>query len=179
LRHLLRADRPVLPRGLAEPRVCPLVHHAAQLAALGLGDEHARGVRADVYGCAPHQGLSCQSEQTSATFSGATQGQEEAAVAKTNRDEGLFRMMRAAGVRRKVAADVSDAVGRGLAAGEKAPKVVRQAVRDFSALAARLEDRVSAGPPKRAAPKRAQARKRPAEPQAKTAEPQAKTAEPQ
>ena len=95
-------------------------------------------------------------------------------MAKTNRDEDLFKMMRAAGVRKKVAADVSDAVGRGLAAGEKAPKVARQAVRDFSALAARLEDRVSAGAPKRAPQKRTQPRKRTVEPQAKTVEPQAK-----
>ena len=36
---------------------------------------------------------------------------EEVAVAKTNRDEDLFGMMRAAGVRKKVAMEVSDAVG--------------------------------------------------------------------
>jgi hypothetical protein len=94
---------------------------------------------------------------------------EEVAVAKTNRDKDLFKMMRAAGVRRKVAAEVSDAVGRNLGPGEKAPKVARQAVRDFSALAARLEDRVSAGTPKRAATaqKPTPTRKRPAEPQRK------------
>jgi hypothetical protein len=90
-------------------------------------------------------------------------------VAKTNRDDDLFKMMRAAGVRRKVAAEVSDAVGRNLGPGEKAPKVARQAVRDFTALAARLEDRVSAGTPKRAATaqKRTPTRKRTAEPQRK------------
>jgi hypothetical protein len=89
-------------------------------------------------------------------------------VAKTNRDKELFEMMRATGVRKKVAAEVSDAVGR-LEPGEKVPKVARQAVHDFSALAARLEDRVSAGPAKRAAPaqKRTRTRKRTVEPQRK------------
>jgi hypothetical protein len=93
-------------------------------------------------------------------------------VAKTNRDKDLFKMMRAAGVRRKVAAEVSDAVGRSLGPGEKAPKVARQAVRDFSALAARLEDRVSATPAKRATTtqKRPPTRKRTVEPQRKRAQ---------
>jgi outer membrane murein-binding lipoprotein Lpp len=90
-------------------------------------------------------------------------------VAKTKRDEDLFKMMRAAGVRKKVAAEISDAVGQTSGPGDKAPKIARQAVRDFSALAARLEDRVSAGAPKRAAAgqKRARAPKRTSEPQRK------------
>jgi hypothetical protein len=98
--------------------------------------------------------------------------QEEVAVAKTHRDKDLFKMMRAAGVRKKVAAEVSEAVDRDLGPGEKAPKVARQAVRDFSALAARLEDRVSAGPPKRTAAtqRRTRARKPTAEPQRKGGE---------
>jgi hypothetical protein len=102
---------------------------------------------------------------------------EEEAVAKTNRDKELFKMMRAAGVRRKVAAEVSDAVGRGVGPGEKAPKVARQAVRDFSALAARLEDRVSAGSPKRpaTAQKRTPTRKRTGETQRKRAQRTART----
>ena len=90
-------------------------------------------------------------------------------MAKTNRDKDLFNMMRAAGVRKKVAAEVSDAVGQSLGPGEKAPKLARQAVRDFSALAARLEDRVSAGPPTRGATaqKRTRTPRRTAEPQRK------------
>jgi hypothetical protein len=87
-------------------------------------------------------------------------------VAKTNRDKDLFGMMREAGVRKKVAAEVSDAVG-GIRPGGRVPKVASQAVRDFSALAARLEDRVSAGAPKRpaTAQKRTRTRKRTAAPQ--------------
>jgi hypothetical protein len=66
-------------------------------------------------------------------------------MAKTDPSKDLFRMMRAAGVRRKVAAEVSAAAKRGGETG-KTPKVLRQAVRDFSALAARLEDHVSRSP---------------------------------
>jgi hypothetical protein len=90
-------------------------------------------------------------------------------VAETNRDEDLFKLMRAAGVRKKVAAEISDAVGRSLKPGEKASKVARQAVRDFSVLAARLEDRVSGGTPKRAATaqRRTRTPKRTAAPQRK------------
>src|SRR4029453_10875015 len=74
------------------------------------------------------------------------------------------------GVRKKVAAEVSDAVGRDLEPGEKTSKVVRQAMLDFSALAARLEDRVSGSPRKRSttAQKRTQPRKRPAAPPRQT-----------
>jgi hypothetical protein len=83
-------------------------------------------------------------------------------VAKNDRDKDLFRMMRAVGVRKKVAAEVSEAVGRRVEPGGKTPKVVSQAVRDFSALAARLEDRVSGGPRKSTATaqKRTRTRKR-------------------
>jgi hypothetical protein len=90
-------------------------------------------------------------------------------VAKAERDKDLFKMMRAAGVRKKVAAEVSDAVGQISGTGGKAPKIARQAVRDFSALAARLEDRVSDGPPKRTATaqRRTRAPKSTAEPERK------------
>jgi hypothetical protein len=86
-------------------------------------------------------------------------------MGKPNRDKDLYKMMRAAGVRKKVAAEVADAVGRSLRPGEKAPEVARQAVRDFSALAARLEDHISAGPPKGTAT--AQKRTRPRKPAAR------------
>jgi hypothetical protein len=83
-------------------------------------------------------------------------------VAKSERDKDLFKMMRAAGVRKKVAAEVSEAVGRSTEPGGKTPKVVRQAVLDFGALTARLEDRVSGGPrkSKATAPKRTPTRRR-------------------
>ena len=88
-------------------------------------------------------------------------------MAKTNRDKEL--LQDDAGGRRPregSAAEVADAVGRSLKPGETAPEVARQAMRDFSALAARLEDHISAGPPKRAAAaqKRSRTRKRPAAP---------------
>jgi hypothetical protein len=91
-------------------------------------------------------------------------------VAKNDRDKDLFRMMRAAGVRKKVAAEVSEAVGPSAEPGGKTPKVVRQAVRDFSALAARLEDPVSGGPRKSnaTAQKRAGTRKRTTETRRRT-----------
>lgn len=77
-------------------------------------------------------------------------------MAKKERDEDLFNTMRAAGVRRKVAVEVSEAVGGSMGSGKKATKLASQAVRDFSALAAQLEDRVSGG----AAKARATAQKR-------------------
>ena len=83
-------------------------------------------------------------------------------MAKSERDKDLFKMMRAAGVRKKVAAEVSEAVGSSAEPGGKTPKVVGQAMRNFSALAARLEDRVSGGPRKTpaTAQKRTRTRKR-------------------
>ena len=59
------ADRAVGTERLAQPGEGLLVHHAAQLAVIGLGDQHARGVRADVDRRAPHPGRpSCQRGQT-------------------------------------------------------------------------------------------------------------------
>ena len=93
-------------------------------------------------------------------------------MAKRDRDKDLFKMMRAAGVRRKVAAEVSDAVSGSMGSGKKATKIARQAVRDFSALAAKLEDRVSGGADKpRAAPqKRTRTAKPVAEPRGEAAQ---------
>ena len=54
LGDLVGVDRPVVLRGLADPRVGALLHHLAKLALLRLGDEHAGGVRADVDRRAEH-----------------------------------------------------------------------------------------------------------------------------
>lgn len=98
-------------------------------------------------------------------------------MAKRDRDEDLFKTMRAAGVRRKVAAEVSEAVGGSMGSGKKATKIARQAVRDFSALAAQLEDRVSGGPakPRTTTQKRTRAAKPEAEPRDEAAQREAQT----
>ena len=86
-------------------------------------------------------------------------------MAAATRDRDLFKLMRATGVRNKVAARVSEAVAEGNRAGKKAPKAARCAVRDFGELVTQLEDRVNGGPSKRsaAAKKAARTRQRKAE----------------
>src|SRR5947209_17913472 len=79
-------------------------------------------------------------------------------MAAATRDRDLFKLMRATGVRRKVAARVSEAVAEGNRAGKKAPKAARRAVRDFGELVSQLEDRVNGGPAKRSAAANPQAR---------------------
>lgn len=87
---------------------------------------------------------------------------EEGEMAAATRDKDLFKLMRATGVRKKVAVRVSEAVAEGNRAGKKAPKTARRAVRDFGELVSQLEDRVNGGPAKRsaAAKKAARTRKR-------------------
>lgn len=93
------------------------------------------------------------------------------------RDKDLFKLMRATGVRKKVAARVSEAVAEGNRAGKKAPKAARRAVRDFGQLVSQLEDRVNGGPEKRsaAAKKAARTRKRKADKRTAAAQRAAKT----
>jgi hypothetical protein len=81
-------------------------------------------------------------------------------MAKTAQDTDLFERLRATGVRKKVAARISEAVAEGNQAGKKAPKVARRAVRDFSSLVSELEDRVNGGPAKRRAAGKKAARTR-------------------
>ena len=73
----------------------------------------------------------------------------------------LFTTLRAAGLRKKVAASLSDAAKRG-SRGAKPPKAVRNAARDLRSLASTLEDRATGKKAKRsdAAKKAAATRKR-------------------
>jgi hypothetical protein len=62
----------------------------------------------------------------------------------------LFKTLRAAGLRKKVAASLSDAAGRG-SRSAKQPKAVRDAARELRALASTLEDRATGRTAKRSA----------------------------
>ena len=65
LDDLVGNDRAVGSERLPQPGKGLLVHHSAQLTVIGLGDQHARGVRPDIDCRAPHPGWpSCQSRQT-------------------------------------------------------------------------------------------------------------------
>jgi hypothetical protein len=60
LRNLLdlrRLDRAISVECFVDPRVGALLHHLLQLPLDRLGDEHAGGVGADIYGSAEHQGV--------------------------------------------------------------------------------------------------------------------------
>jgi hypothetical protein len=78
-------------------------------------------------------------------------------MAKQERD--LFKTLRAAGLRKRVARSVSSAAG---SAQGRTPKVVQDTIRDLRALASELEDRATGGSGKRkaAAKKAAATRKR-------------------
>jgi hypothetical protein len=80
-------------------------------------------------------------------------------VAKKSKQDELFEMLRARGLRKRVARTIADAASKG---GSATPKVVQTSVADLRALAAELEDRVTGGPGKRkaAAQKAAATRKR-------------------
>ena len=80
-------------------------------------------------------------------------------MAKKSKQDELFEMLRARGLRKRVARTIADAADKG---GSAAPKSVQKSVADLRALAADLEDRVSGGPGKRkaAAQKAAATRKR-------------------
>ena len=77
------------------------------------------------------------------------------------RNTDLFDAMRSAGLRKKVARSVSDAIGSGRRRAD-APKAVKTVVADLKRLADEIEDRAKGGPQKRsaAAKKAAATRKR-------------------
>src|SRR3954465_10203256 len=78
---------------------------------------------------------------------------------KSNND--LFDMLRARGLRKKVASSVADAVGSGRRRADP-PKAVKNVVADLKQLASDIEDRATGGPAKRkaAAQKAAATRRR-------------------
>lgn len=80
-------------------------------------------------------------------------------MAKKSRQDELFDMLRARGLRKGVARRLSDAVA---AADKRSPQVLKDAASDLRSLAQELEDRITGGPAKRraAAQKGARTRKR-------------------
>ena len=70
---------------------------------------------------------------------------------KTNND--LFDRLRSAGLRKKVASSVADAVGSGRRRAAP-PKAVKSVVADLKRLADEIEDRATGGPAKRKAASR-------------------------
>ncbi|MBA2506013.1 MAG: hypothetical protein H0V29_08725 [Thermoleophilaceae bacterium] len=92
------------------------------------------------------------------------------------RDKDLFEKLRKSGVRKKVAGNLADAVGK-VDGRKKAPKTAKKALEDFRALVGDLEDRVQGGPEKRkaAAKKGARTRKTKANARSKSAKKGART----
>src|SRR2546423_7649176 len=80
-------------------------------------------------------------------------------MAGKSRQDELFEMLRARGLRKRVARSLADATAR---ANRNRPKGVKKAVSDLRALASEIEDRATGGPAKRkaAAKKAAATRKR-------------------
>jgi hypothetical protein len=80
-------------------------------------------------------------------------------MARKSRQDELFDMLRARGLRKRVAKSVSEATGR---ANRSTPKGVKKVANDLRALATEIEDRATGGPTKRkaAAKKAANTRKR-------------------
>jgi hypothetical protein len=80
-------------------------------------------------------------------------------MARKSRQEELFEMLRARGLRKRVARSLADATGR---ANRNTPKGVKRVANDLRALAAEIEDRATGGPARRqaAAKKAAATRKR-------------------
>jgi heparin binding hemagglutinin HbhA len=64
-------------------------------------------------------------------------------MAKKSRQEELFDMLRARGLRTRVARSVSDAVGAGRGAGTRGQKTVESIIKDLRGLADELEDRIT------------------------------------
>lgn len=81
-------------------------------------------------------------------------------MARNKREQELFDLLRARGVRKRVADTISSAAGKRNS--RNVPKSVRDAVSDLRSLVGELEDRVTGGPAKRsaAAKKAASTRKR-------------------
>ena len=81
-------------------------------------------------------------------------------MAKNGRDEQLFELLRARGLRKRAARVISDATGAGRSASGQGDKRARAAVKDLRALADEIEDRLKGGPAKRKAAAQKAARTR-------------------
>ena len=95
-------------------------------------------------------------------------------MARKSRQEELFEMLRARGLRKRVARSMADATGR---ANRNTPKGVKKVANDLRALATEIEDRATGGPAKRqaAAKKAAATRKRKASQRSTAAKKAART----
>ena len=95
-------------------------------------------------------------------------------MARKSRQEELFEMLRARGLRKRVARSLADATGR---ANRNTPKGVKKVANDLRALATEIEDRATGGPAKRqaAAKKAAATRKRKASQRSTAAKKAART----
>src|SRR3954452_15986068 len=95
-------------------------------------------------------------------------------MARKSRQDELFEMLRARGLRKRVARSLADANGR---ANRSTPKGVKKVANDLRSLASELEDRATGGPAKRkaAAKKAAATRKRKANQRSAAAKKGAKT----
>jgi uncharacterized sporulation protein YeaH/YhbH (DUF444 family) len=80
-------------------------------------------------------------------------------MARKSRQDELFEMLRARGLRKRVAKSISEAASR---ANRSSPTGVKKVANDLRALASEIEDRATGGPAKRkaAAKKAANTRKR-------------------
>ena len=80
-------------------------------------------------------------------------------MARKSRQDELFEMLRARGLRKRLARSLAEATGR---ANRSTPKGVKKVASDLRSLASELEDRATGGPAKRkaAAKKAAATRKR-------------------
>jgi hypothetical protein len=95
-------------------------------------------------------------------------------MARKSRQDELFEMLRARGLRKRAARSIAQATGR---ANRNAPKGVKKVASDLRALASEIEDRATGGPAKRkaAAKKAANTRKRKANQRSAAAKKGAKT----
>ena len=95
-------------------------------------------------------------------------------MARKSRQDELFEMLRARGLRKRVARSVAQATGR---ANRNTPKGVKKVASDLRALASEIEDRATGGPAKRkaAAKKAANTRKRKASQRSAAAKKAART----
>ena len=69
----------------------------------------------------------------------------------TRKDDQLFDMLRARGLRKNAARVLAEAGGRGRSAGGEVEKRARKMITDLRGLADEIEDRISGGPAKRKA----------------------------
>jgi uncharacterized sporulation protein YeaH/YhbH (DUF444 family) len=95
-------------------------------------------------------------------------------VARKSRQDELFEMLRARGLRKRVARSLADATAR---TNRRTPKGVKKVTSDLRALVREVEDRATGGPAKRkaAAKKAAATRKRKANQRSAAAKKAAKT----